>query len=37
MLKHIATGVAMTCAVLAAHAQQQDTTPPQNSINQKEN
>ncbi len=31
MLKHIVTGVAMACAALAAHAQEQDTTPPQNA------
>lgn len=31
MLHRIVTGVMMACAVWAAHAQQQDTTPPQNA------
>jgi hypothetical protein len=36
MLKSIVTGVAMACALLVAHAQQQDTTPPQNAQLQKQ-
>lgn len=31
MLQRIVTGVMMACAVWAAHAQEPDTTPPQNA------